>query len=58
MKKEEIILSFSYDELINVMTIIPSSVCPATNIIYNVLYLLHFLTENRKLETENGIMGQ
>jgi hypothetical protein len=39
----------------NFSGVIPSSVSNATNLSYNMLIILGFLTENRKPKTENGI---
>jgi len=37
---------------------IPSSLSAATNLIYIMLIINNLLTENRKLKTENGIIGR
>jgi hypothetical protein len=41
-----------------VKKIIPSSVSNATNLSFNLLIILTFLTENRKPKTENGIRAR
>jgi hypothetical protein len=37
--------------------VIPDSLSKITNQIFNILIFIFLLTENRKLKTENGIIG-